>query len=256
MKELLRDLVLALDPVLWAAEAIGFQSDPWQAELLRCKEKRVILNTSRQVGKSTTCAVLAVHRALFHPRSEIVIVSPSLRQSGEMFRKVCRLLGDLDTDAPLEQNKTVYTLANGSRILSLPGSEETVRGFSAVDLILLDESSRIADDLFSAVTPMVSTSGGRIMLLSTPAGKRGVFFKMWTEGIGWKKIRVPASECGRIPPDFLEAERLSLGESMYQQEYCCQFIDDLAAVFSMEMIMSCRDDGIKPLFQGAQWTNS
>ncbi|MBP7865715.1 MAG: terminase family protein [Acidobacteria bacterium] len=242
-----RDLRHVFDPAAWARDALGFESDPWQAGFLRAGESRVILNTSRQVGKSTVCALLACHQAIFRARSEIIVISPSLRQSGELFRKLVRFLGSLGTGAPLEENRTTYVLPNGSRILSLPGSEDTVRGFSGVNLILMDEAARIDDDLLSAVTPMVATSGGRIVLLSTPAGRRGVFHKLWTDGEGWRKVRVPAAECPRIPPGFLAAERLALGETLFRQEYACEFVDDLTAVFSMDAIHACRDDSIQPL---------
>jgi hypothetical protein len=63
------DLSQALDPVLFAKEALSFTPDPWQEKALRWSGKRLLLNCSRQSGKSTTAAILALHRAIFYPSS-------------------------------------------------------------------------------------------------------------------------------------------------------------------------------------------
>ncbi len=97
-------------------------------------------------------------------------------------------------------------LTNGSRIEALPGTEKTIRGFSGVDLLVLDEAARVDDELYFAVRPMLAISGGALMMLTTPHGKRGVFYEEWTGGAGWERYEVPAAECPRIPEAFLEEE--------------------------------------------------
>ncbi|MDQ3175559.1 MAG: hypothetical protein M3Q91_17935, partial [Acidobacteriota bacterium] len=72
--------------------------------------------------------------------------------------------------------------SNSSRIVALPGKESTIRGFSGVSLLIVDEASRVPDELYQAVRPMLAVSGGDIVLLSTPFGKRGFFHHEWTEG--------------------------------------------------------------------------
>jgi hypothetical protein len=80
------DLAMALDPVQFSIAA-GIPPDPWQARVLRSTAPRLILNCSRQSGKSTTTGTLAVHTALYQPGSLILLLSPGQRQSGELFRK-------------------------------------------------------------------------------------------------------------------------------------------------------------------------
>ncbi len=87
MEAIARDLKLSLDPVAFAKE-LGFNPDPWQARVLMWSGNRILLNCSRQTGKSTTAAILALHKAIYKPDSLILLVSPSLRQSSELFRKV------------------------------------------------------------------------------------------------------------------------------------------------------------------------
>lgn len=246
------DFEFALDPVAWA-ETIGFTPDAWQKDFLRSSVRRVLLNCSRQSGKSSISALLAAHRALFYPSSLVLVVSPSERQSGELFRMVNGFLDRLHCPPrKTEDLKTAFKLENESRVIALPGSETTVRGFAGVDLLIIDEAARVSDDLIKSLSPMLAVSGGRLVLLSTPFGKRGYFFDEWTTGgTDWFRFQIPASECPRISPAFLEQERRSLGEWHYLQEYCCEFSETRDAVFGYDCIMAALSDEITPLFSEA-----
>src|SRR5689334_25095083 len=105
--ELARDLRHALDPAAWARDRLGWQLDPWQVDFLRTGSPRILLNITRQGGKSTTAALLALHTALFRPKSLILLVSPSLRQSGELFKKVGQFRTALDPAAPLSVDNSL-----------------------------------------------------------------------------------------------------------------------------------------------------
>jgi phage FluMu gp28-like protein len=139
-------------------------------------------------------------------------------------------------------------LTNGSRIEALPGTEKTVRSFSGVDLLIVDEAARIADELYFAVRPMLAVSGGRLLMLSTPFGKRGVFYEEWTGGGAWERYLVPAEECPRIPASFLAEEREALGEWWFSQEYRCEFREAVDSVFTTELIQAALSDEVEPLF--------
>jgi hypothetical protein len=142
-------------------------------------------------------------------------------------------------------------LSNGSRIEALPGTEKTVRGFSGVDLLIVDEASRVADELYYAVRPMLAVSGGRLMMLTTPYGRRGVFFEEWTGSEAWERYEVPASECPRIPASFLEEEHRALPRRVFRQEYECSFEETEDQVFSYEDVTSALTDEVAPLFKEA-----
>jgi hypothetical protein len=205
-------------------QQLGLESDAWQVNLLRTEARRLLLCCSRQSGKSTATAVLALHEALFHPPALILLLSPSQRQSSELFRKVLGFYRQLGRPEPaVEENKLSLELVNGSRIVSLPSSEETIRGYSGVTLLVIDEASRVPDDLYLCVRPMLATSNGRLVCLSTPFGKRGFFYEAWISEGAWERIRIPAEMCLRIPADFLAEERIALGEMFFRQEYGCDF---------------------------------
>ena len=121
------------------------EPDPWQVDYLRSTEDTILL-CSRQSGKSTTTAFLAGHDAIYNAGSLTLLLSPSLRQSSELFRKVMASYNAAGRPVPTKQESALQLeLTNGSRIVSLPGKEETIRGYSGVDLLIADEASRIPD---------------------------------------------------------------------------------------------------------------
>jgi Terminase large subunit, T4likevirus-type, N-terminal len=244
------DLKLALDRASFA-RALDLNPDPWQSRLLHSSSDRVLLNCCRQSGKSTMTSLIALHRALYHPGSLILCLAPALRQSQELFGKVLGFYRDLGRPIHAQaERKLSLELENESRIVTLPGSDKTIRGFSGVSLLILDEASRVADELYFAVRPMLAVSGGALMMLTTPHGKRGVFYDEWTGGQGWERYEVPASQCPRIPPEFLEEERQSLPGWVYRQEYECSFEETEDQVFTTEMVERAVTSEVTPLFGG------
>jgi hypothetical protein len=242
------DLELALDRVSFA-ETLGIVPDVWQRELLDSSSRRVLLNCSRQSGKSTMSAVLALHRALYHPGSLVLCLAPALRQSQELFGKIAGFYTTLGRPiAPQSERRLGLELENGSRIITLPGSEKTVRGYSGASLLLVDEASRVDDALYFAIRPMLAVSGGSLMMLSTPYGKRGVFYEEWADGIGWERYEVPASQCPRIPDSFLEEERRALPARVFRQEYECSFEETDDQVFAHEDVAAAISSEVTPLF--------
>ena len=235
------------DPVAFAVSC-GTTPDEWQAQVLRSTSRRLILNCARQSGKSATTAFVALHQAIYFPKSLILLISPSDRQSKLLFRKVTDSLSLLEhRPEVVEQNKTQLELLNGSQIVSLPSSEDTIRGFSAVSLIIEDEAAFVSDGVNEAVRPMLAVSNGRLIIMSTPYGKRGHFFNAWTSDRGWEKIMAKASECPRITQEFLDGERREIGEWRYRQEYECEFVETIDAVFTHEQISQAMSDEIAPL---------
>lgn len=277
------DLARALNPVLLAPN-IGFNPDPWQKVVLEEKAPRVLLNCHRQAGKSTVAGIAASHEATYNAGSITILISPSQRQSSELFRKVAAVYKTLwkapaeavDTslfnvndagklvlqadETPEPESETALTmeLENGSRIVSLPGKDDsTIRGYSAVALIIVDEAAMVTDNLMTAVRPMLAVSGGRILALSTPKGKRGWFYNAWDTGkeyhrtrnrMGWLKIKAVATECPRITREFLDEELASLGPRLFAQEYMGEFVETNDQVFTTEAINRAFDTAVEPLF--------
>jgi hypothetical protein len=250
----------------------GLDPDPWQMDLLSRYFPRTLVLCSRQAGKSQTAAAMALQTALLKPPATVLIISRAQRQSDEVLRKVkglhhCMHGGQAERSVwtprhvlelyATENNDNAtgvdlvsdsqcsMEFANGSRIISLPGKPDTIVGYSAIALLIIDEAARVPDNTYKSLRPMLATSHGQLVALSTPFGRRGWFYEAWADcerrsragqDSAWHTVSVTADQCPRIPPAFLAEEILQLGERWYRQEYMCSFEDIEGSVFSGDSI--------------------
>src|SRR6266853_3804417 len=109
------------------------------------------------MGKSMIAAIKALHTALAKPGSTVLVASPGERQSAEFLHKTEELAKRLGIKPRGDgKNSCSLLLPNGSRIIGLPGTEGTVRGFSNVSLLLIDEAARVDDEMYKALRPMLA----------------------------------------------------------------------------------------------------
>ena len=223
---------------------MGIAPEGKQKEVLGCESKRVIVNCSRQWGKSLMAGGKALHRALTRAGCLVLVASPTERQSAEFVHKVKVLAAQAGERVRGDGNNRIsLRLGNGSRIVGLPGTEGTVRGFSAVSLLIIDEASRVTDEMYSALRPMLAVSDGDLWMMSTPMGKRGFFYETWDCGEGWAKFRSAVTECPRVKAEFIEEEREVQGDLWFRQEYLCEFPDNGTEVFGKELVEAALEDG-------------
>lgn len=250
---LARDLAAALDPGA-TARAFGMVPEPWQDRVLRTVERQVAMLCARQVGKSTTSAVKVTQRAVYVPGSMVILVSPSQRQSDELLAKIKAVYRGLGrpVGAPSTENAGELRLENGSRILSLPATEATTRGFSAVDLLVFDEAAKVPDDIYAAFLPML-TLEGQVLALSTPGPRLGWFYEAWEAGPdgGWDRHKITAYQSAQYPPGRVERMKNAMSDRAFRAEYLCEFVGLADMVFDPDDIdaMYCRP--LPPLFGGS-----
>jgi hypothetical protein len=239
----------ASDPSGFASEQLQFDPDARQEDVLNCHARRVILNCSRQWGKSTVVAAKAVHVACTTPGALVVVASPTLRQSGEFLRKAKSFLSNLGINPKGDgTNRVSALLPNRSRIVGISDVHATNRGLSGASMLIFDEAAQVSDELYRAMRAILATSRGALWLLSTPYGKSGFFYDEWANGENWTRISVKASDCPRIPQEHLNQERRDLGPDYFQQEYMCHFFAPLDAVFDEATCRRAVTAGPGPLF--------
>lgn len=203
----------------------------WQAPYLWEVRNAVVLK-GRQVGASTAASVLVCRRALLVPHSLVAIVSPSLKQSTEVKERSRNGLERLGVRM-IKDSESVIQLENRSRILSLPGTAKSVRGWS-VDFLVIDEAAFLDPETFLAAHATVAATGGRIVVQSTPAGPFGHFYDRFLQAsdleeakndptVQWVRYQVSSEDVPTIGKDFLETERARLTDDEYAQEYLGQF---------------------------------
>ena len=216
--------------------------DPWQEEVLKTKGN-IVLCSGRQVGKSTIISMKAGEYAVKHPRKTILIIASVERQALLLFEKVLGYIHDTHRqmikkgkDKP---TKHTLRLKNGSIIHCLPTgiSGYGIRGYT-IDQLYADEAHFIPEEVWSAVTPMLATTGGDIILLSTPHGREGYFYRCFQDK-SFTSFHISSEDCGRIPKDFLEKEKERMSKRQYMQEYLGIFIDELSQYFPDKIIAAC-----------------
>jgi hypothetical protein len=250
-----------LDPAA-LCEVVGVAPDPWQERALRSTSRELLFLVHRQGGKSLTAGLLGLHTALYRSGSTTLIVSPGERQSKELLRRVTtayRQLGrPLGSDA---ESTLTLELETGSRIIALPGSEATIRTYSA-DLLILEEASRIPDEVYHAVRPMVTITRGRMVAITTPFGKRGWFHEAWTDARQpWERYTASGVDCPRLSGEDLEAEWRAMGDFVFRQEYLCRrlgpgrfvtepdpFVDTVNQIFPTHLLDAAMAHEPAPLF--------
>lgn len=244
-----RDMALAVDPRAFFRAATGVDPDPWQVDVLTTPSRRVLLNCCRQSGKSTTTAVIALRAALFDPGSLTLLVAPSLRQSSELFAKLIdfyRRLGE--PVPPRSTTASALTLTSGSRVIALPGeSDATIRGYSSVGLLVVDEAARVSDAVLYGLRPVLAVSQGTLICLSTPFGRRGAFYESWEGPEDWHRVRVTWRDVPRFDRGFIEEERRVMPRLFFASEYETEFVDQVDQVFASEDIDRSLVDHVEPL---------
>jgi len=226
----------------------GLTPDGWQRDFLDDRPDRALRLCSRQAGKSTVTAAAALHEALSIPGSTTLLLSPSQRQSAELLSKVRQFaLAQEPAIVPEQLSVLSLRLRNGSRVISLPGRDHVIRGFTA-QLIVIDEAAWVPSQLLEAVRPMLAVSAGRLVAMSTPHGRRGWFYEAWSGAGTWRRTKVTADEISRISPEFLAEERASLPASVFAAEYFCSFEEAVGAVFSSAAIHAAINPEVTPLW--------
>jgi hypothetical protein len=216
----LREIAYRVDPVLWVRDVLNMTPTPWQETFLRSPQgASILVLTARQVGKTTTAAWAIAHSMVFVPGSLSVIACPAQRQSAEAVRRVREAL--ITAGAELK-NDNVYglELKNGSRVLALPGSDDSIRGMTVGAWIVADEAARLPHDLIAALRPMrARRREARFAMLSTAWSRTDPFWTAWSDDDPtWIRLQATA-ETAPFAPEFLEQERRALGEHNFKREY-------------------------------------
>ena len=206
----------------------SYQADILTAGLDSSSRWRLI-NSSRQVGKSTTIAIEAAIDSLYNDNYTVLLVSLTEKKAAlllDMVRKCIQALGEpFYKEQVRKDSYTELGLLNGSRVISLTQEPSNARGYTA-NQVYIDEFAHLQwqDQLLEAVAP-AAVRQGRVLISSTPNGVGNLFHQLWvTENQMWKKS-IPWTECPDLSPQMMkiEKERLALEGSSFEQEYECSF---------------------------------
>jgi len=247
-----RALAWRLDPVQMMRDA-GFEPDPHQVDLLRCRGLQILVMWPRQSGKSQTCAVTVLHQAAFDPGDIVILAGEKQKQAEEVFEKALTMHGHLSElgqlPALVKRTSEEAIFDNGSRILAQPSSVESVRGYAA-KLALVDEAAFTSEDTLAKIAPMLSATGGRLICPSTPNGDRGWWRDAWkSSDPAWTRLTVSIDKLPRLTEAEIARQRLLLTPNQFRQEFLLEFLDTDTQFYPTETIEAALCDDIVPLFE-------
>lgn len=234
------------------AAEMGLALDDWQRRVLASAHRRKICLVGRQGGKGVIGTLATIEKMVGDAGSKTVVLAPTEDQSKRLLSRIKEAYARLSaaprivTDAVNE-----FQLINGSRVLAMPGSERSIRGIDAVNLLVVDEAALVPDPLYHAVRPFLATTNGEEIDLSTPHGKRGWFYSSYVRATTPPipghlfAVAVTAEQIPRISPGFLANERAELGDFVYRQEYGCEFLDDETQVFASDLIAAAKSPEVR-----------
>ncbi len=231
---------LAEEPTLFAQLLLDFKPFPYQEKLLNDPSERIVACMGRQTGKTTTIATKAIHFAFTHPKTTTLIISPSMRQSMIMFDKILNFTysNPILRKSVTRKTRTIIQLTNGSTMIALPCSEHLLRGYTA-NLAICDEASFIPESILTEIIyPMISTTKGTTILLSTPWDKNHFFYKAFLNP-QYSTHKIASAENPLIPEEFLAEMKQSMTQDAYMREYQAEFTEAASSYFQQELIRKC-----------------
>ena len=246
-----QDLYYGLKPSAWARQG-RIVWDPWQLSILDDKSQFIHAVTSRQIGKSTVISAKAAHRAWYRYKQLILILAPTLRQSNEMILKVKNFFEDqgFNQEHLKIKSLSIHVTHTDSRIIALPGNNpDSIRGFSAPNMVVVDEAAFAKDKLFFTLMPMLAMSNGQLLCISSAGITKGFFYDTHQKKPkSWSFYNVPATACPRMSSKYLAEQRGLMGDWWFNAEYMAVFQAPQNAVFTQELITHASRGGFKPLF--------
>ena len=230
-----------------------------------CDERFIVYRSGRQVGKTMSTAVKAVHFAFFAPlmletvgtECTIVIAAPTQNQATIMFDRIRSLIihneflkGFIVRNTQSEMWVKYLNNEGMSKIITRATGETgtTLRGYSP-HVIIADECSFIKTSILRAFLPSGMATQAKVWLTSTPFSKSGYFYEACMnsrpknpDGM-WREFHVRSLENPLIQkdPTFIE-EIKRLTKEEYVQEVEGEFLDIGNALIPNSLIMESISD--------------
>jgi hypothetical protein len=231
-------------PSIWAKQALNFEAEPKQLEVLDHDGHRLILCCPRQWGKSTLIALKALHYSLNHPHSEIVVLSDTEDHAGIIVQKIITYAAALKIPQRRARGKQYSVeLPNGARIFAVASTTNAVVGYTA-NVVIVDEAALVEDEVIGYLSRSLSRTNGKMWLLSTPRGQTGLFFAIWhDESNNWHRVKATIADAKYMDVAFIQ-EQKRLFPATFRQDFHCEFLQAAGRLFTIEKLKRCVDPSL------------
>jgi hypothetical protein len=211
----------------------------------------------RRSGKSRMLAMIASYLAVFRDWSPylspgevptVMVIAADRRQSRVIFRYTREFLKALDVVSIERETQEVLELSNGVSVEIMTADFRSVRGYTAVALLLDEvtfwssENTNSAAEIINALAPSMATVPGAVLLCaSSPYAKRGVLYDAFREHHGrngddvlfWRAATRTMNPS--VPESFIAAE-IRKDPASAAAEYGAEFRDDISSFVLPELV--------------------
>jgi hypothetical protein len=257
-------LIAAMGEKLTDDERATFQSVTGRPQEPRERVEELWVVVGRRGGKTRTAALLAVyiaalvdHRANLSPgeRGLCLFLAQNVKQAQVAFGYCRAIFEDVPLLSALVKSTTADTISlnNGIDLEIRAASFRGLRGVTCVAVIgdeasfwRTDELSANADtEILNAVRPSLATTGGPLIVISTPYARQGAVYDCWRSHFGVNgdpKILVAQGASRDFNPSLPQKvvdRAIERDAQAAAAEYLGQFRGDIAAFVSREVVEGC-----------------
>lgn len=230
----------------------SFSPFDYQAAILDDENEDVVTTCGRQVGKTETGGALGADAFVCSDGYDVMIAAKWQETADEMLRRAKGHLanagfGEDHPEIETWNKREVESVTGGrlySKTLKVADGEAGDNQRGKLPRVVIIDESAIVDGaaVEKVIRPMFLTHGDdhELYLFSTPRGKQGFHFEKHENDEEWSAHHVPSHANPLIDDDYLEAERESVDELTWRQEYLGEFIDLGEVYITREAYDACR----------------
>lgn len=212
-------------------------------DLLHDKETKVLVaRWSRQSGKSVF-AEIALIESMCKPLTFNAYISPTYSQGRKVYKEITQLLEKTGVIKKANASTlTIQTIFNSYLQFFTMESPTAIRGYTISGLLVLDEASFFPDVLTdgsepwsSVIMPITKARKPKILVISTPKGKRGMFYDMYMKAVGgekgYREISATIYDDDLVSEEEIEDIKKSVSPIGFQEEFLVEFLDSSLTFF-------------------------
>lgn len=209
----------------------------------------LLINKARKIGISETVLRIIAFKCFYdYAAYQILLVAGNRVQHAQRLMRRFQKLFDKISDHVAEKTADKLVLKNGTEIIALPSNDTALRGPERVKCIFLDEAAHfnIIDDsrVYDALAPNLDNTDGDFIIVSTPNGKRGMFYDLWTDKENrFYKLPLPYTvSLGLLLDEKIIKQKKRDRTIDFEQEYMCQFTSPKGAFITEDLIEQVEED--------------
>lgn len=211
------------------------------------EHRLVVVNKATGIGITEITLRIMLHASLrwgLSNRRFCIVTGTSIVLARELLKRLEAIISKREGWLIRSRVSDALLLHNGSIFQVYPaGNIDAIRGLTDVAFIFVDEAAffrlKDQDKVRDAIERYIAKTNPYIIWVSTPRGRSGAFYEIYRDAIagknGYHAITLPYTVALNLLLDehYIDAQKKVKGR-LFRQEYCCEFLEDEASIFSMD----------------------